>query len=473
MLTLEFFLEVLANYRPESRETPVPSVVIDSREATSGALFVALRGEKVDGHDYVADAFARGAVAALVERPVAGEYPLIDTRQSLSGTPLSGTPVATPLCLLVDDSLVALQQVAGAWRARHNIRIAGVTGSVGKTTTKELIHAVLSRRFHTLKSESSYNNEIGLPLTLLQIRLEHERAILEMGTYGRGEIAHLCSLARPHIGILTIIGPVHLERMHSLDNIVAAKQELVESLPANGTAILNKDDERVMSMAAHTQAQIFTYGLESSADLWADNIRSMGLEGIQFSLHHRGETLQNVTVPLLGRHSVHTALRAAAVGLVEGLSWEEILTGLQSITAQLRLVAVPGPQGSIVIDDTYNSSPESAIAALNLLHDLNGRRLAVLGDMLELGALEEGAHRLVGRRARVVADVLLAVGRLGRLIGEEALLTGMAEEKVYLLDDVETAVATLEKIIQPGDIILIKASRGARLDRVVSAISKG
>jgi UDP-N-acetylmuramoyl-tripeptide--D-alanyl-D-alanine ligase len=296
---------------------------------------------------------------------------------------------------------------------------------------------------------------------------------LEMGTYGRGEIAHLCSLARPHIGILTIIGPVHLERMHSLDNIAAAKQELVESLPANGTAILNKDDERVMSMAAHTQAQVFTYGLESSADLWADNIRSMGLEGIQFSLHHRGETLQNVTVPLLGRHSVHTALRAAAVGLVEGLSWEEILTGLQSITAQLRLVAVPGPQGSIVIDDTYNSSPESAIAALNLLHDLNGRRLAVLGDMLELGALEEGAHRLVGRRARVVADVLLAVGRRGRLIGEEALLTGMAEEKVYLLDNVETAVATLEKIIQPGDIILIKASRGARLDRVVSAISKG
>jgi UDP-N-acetylmuramoyl-tripeptide--D-alanyl-D-alanine ligase len=468
MLSLEFFLEALADYRPGSRETAVHSVVIDSREAAPGTLFVALPGEKADGHDYVADAFERGAVAALVERSVAAEFPLLDTRHAIPSQ-----PVATPVCLLVDNTLAALQQAARAWRARHNIRITGITGSVGKTTTKELTHAVLSRRFHTMKSESSYNNEIGLPLTLLKIRPEHERAVLEMGTYGRGEIAHLCAMARPHLGVLTMIGPVHLERMGSLANIVAAKQELVEALPPDGTAILNKDDERIMSMAGHTQAQIFTYGLERSADLWADNIRSMGLQGIQFSLHYRDETLQNVGVPLLGRHSVHTALRAAAVGLVEGLSWEEIITGLQDITAQLRMVAVPGPQGSIIIDDTYNSSPESAIAALNLLGDLNGRRLAVLGDMLELGAVEEASHRLVGRRARAVVDVLIAVGHRGRLIGEEALAAGMAKENVYLANNIDAAVATLEQIIQPHDIILVKASRGAHLDRVVAAISKG
>jgi UDP-N-acetylmuramoyl-tripeptide--D-alanyl-D-alanine ligase len=190
-------------------------------------------------------------------------------------------------------------------------------------------------------------------------------------------------------------------------------------------------------------------------------------------LHYQGETLRNVSVPLLGRHSVHTALRAAAVGLVEGLSWEEIVTGLQSTAAQLRLVAVPGPNGSIIIDDTYNSSPESAIAALNLLSDLHGRRIGVLGDMLELGAVEEAAHRLVGRRARLVVDILLAVGRRGRLIGEEALLAGMAKDNVYMADDVDSTVATLETIIQPNDIVLVKASRGARLDRVVAAISKG
>jgi UDP-N-acetylmuramoyl-tripeptide--D-alanyl-D-alanine ligase len=468
MLSVEFFLEALVGQRPVGRETAVHSVVIDSREAAPGSLFVALPGEKADGHDYVNDAFARGAVAALVERPVAGEFPLLDTRQAVQAEPLQ-----TPVCLLVHNTLAALQQAAGAWRARHKIRVAAITGSVGKTTTKELIHAVLSRRFHTLRSESSYNNEIGLPLTLLKIRPEHKRAILEMGTYGRGEIAHLCAMARPHIGILTIIGPVHLERMGSLENIVAAKQELVEALPPNGTAILNKDDERVMSMAGHTQAHIFTYGLDLSADLRAANIRSMGLEGIQFSLHYQGEILQNITVPLLGRHSVHTALRAAAIGLVEGLSWEEIITGLQAITAQLRLVAVPGPRGSIIIDDTYNSSPESAIAALNLLNDLNGRRLAVLGDMLELGAVEEASHRLVGRRARAVADVLVAVGRRGRLIGEEALLAGMTKEQVYLIEEVDEAVPILKKVIEANDIILIKGSRGARLDRLVAALSKG
>ncbi|MFQ5421222.1 MAG: glutamate ligase domain-containing protein, partial [Anaerolineae bacterium] len=180
--------------------------------------------------------------------------------------------------------------------------------------------------------------------------------------------------------------------------------------------VLNRDDELVMGMAGHTAARVFTYGLDDRADLWADNIHSMGLEGVRFTLHHGREAL-SVQVPLLGRHSVHTALRAAAVGLVDSLSWEEIIAGLAQTTAQLRLVAVPGPQGSIIIDDTYNASPDSVMAALNLLKDLDGRRLAVLGDMLELGHMEEQSHRLVGRRAADVADLLIAVGERGRWIG--------------------------------------------------------
>lgn len=365
----------------------------------------------------------------------------------------------------------ALQRLGKAWRARFGqVRVIGITGSVGKTSTKELAHAVLGRRFRTLKSEGNLNNEIGLPLTLLRLRPEHERAVLEMGTYGPGEIALLADLARPSVGVVTNIGPVHLERMGSMEAITAAKMELVAALPADGVAILNLDDERVMTMAAHTQARIFTYGLVSSADLWADEIQSMGLEGIRFRLHYGRDSL-NVQVPLLGRHSVHTALRAAAIGLVEGLAWDEIVSGLRGLSSQLRLVAASGPKQSVILDDTYNSSPDSAIAALNLLADLDGRRVAVMGDMLELGSAEEASHRLVGRRARDVADLLVTVGKRARVMAEAALEAGMNPERVVVVEDVDAAVPVLERLIEPNDFILVKGSRGVYLDRLVTALT--
>jgi len=351
--------------------------------------------------------------------------------------------------------------------------VIGITGSVGKTTTKELTHAVLSRRYKTLKSEGNYNNEIGLPLTLLTLLPEHEMAVLEMGMYTSGEIALLCDLAQPQVGVVTIIGAVHMEWLGSIEAISAAKQELVESLPGapDGVAILNMDDPLVMAMSGSTQARVVTYGLDSNADLWADNIVSMGLEGIHFTLHYEKEKL-NLQVPLLGRHSVHTALRATAVGLVEGLNWDEIISGLHGLSAQLRLVAVPGPNGSIILDDTYNSSPESALAALNLLADLEGRRIAVLGDMLELGPVEAASHRLVGRRARDVADVLVTVGPLGKLIAAEALIVGMPAEQIFIAGDSLEAVAILEDIIEPADIILVKGSRGVHMDQIVSSMGE-
>lgn len=444
------------------------SVVIDSREVKENSLFVAFAGEQVDGHDFVLQAFADGACAALVERPIPGDHLTVDTR----GTHFP-EEITTPVCILVDDTLTALQTAAKAWRARFPTRIIGVTGSVGKTSTKELIHAVLSSRYRTLKSKGNQNNEIGLPLTLLNLRRHHQRAVLEMGMYTQGEISLLCELARPHIGVVTMIGPVHMERVGSMEAIVAAKQELVEALPPDGTAILNKDDALVMSMAAHTPARIFTYGLDSSADLWADNIHSMGLDGIRFTLHHDPYESMNLRVPLLGRHSVHTSLRAAAVGLVEGMSWDEIAAGLRDTAAQLRLVAVPGPNGSIIVDDTYNSSPDSAMAALNLLQDLSGRKIAVLGDMLELGIVEEASHRLVGRRAVDVADLLIAVGTRGRWIGEEALSIGMAAENVVIVESAEMAAAALRELITQGDVVLVKGSYGMRMDRIVAALGRG
>lgn len=466
MLTLGHFLESLTDYQATDQEPPIVSVVIDSREVTTGSLFAAFAGDKVDGHEFVQDAFRRGACAALVERPVPGDHTTVDVRAGEIPTSLE-----PHVCLLVESTMVALQKAAKAWRARFSTQVIGITGSVGKTSTKELTYAVLSQRFSTLKSTGNQNNEIGLPLTLLRLQRNHQRAVLEMGMYATGEICLLCELAQPTIGVVTMIGPVHLERAGSMEAIVAAKQELIEALPAEGAAILNRDDAQVMAMAAHTKARVFTYGLDEGADLWANNIHSMGLGGIRFTLHHGPEAL-SLQVPLLGRHSVHTALRAAAVGLVEGMPWDEIAAGLRQTTPQLRLVAVPGPKNSIIIDDTYNSSPDSALAALNLLQDLDGRRIAVLGDMLELGPVEEESHRLVGRRAKDVAEILIALGKRGRWIGEEALAVGMPAKQVLIVEDVESAASSLLEIIDQDDVILVKGSLGMRMDRIVAALGR-
>jgi len=353
------------------------------------------------------------------------------------------------------------------------MRVIGVTGSVGKSTTKELAAEVLSRAFRTAKNPGNLNNEIGLPLSILKSGEGQERAVLEMGFYVPGEIKQLCEIARPQVGVVTNISHVHMERAGSLEAIVAGKTELVESLPAapEGTAILNADDEHVLAMAEHTRARVFTYGLSPKADLWASGIEGLGLEGVRFVLHH-GDTQLYVKVPLLGRHSVHTALRAAAVGYVEGLNWSQIIAGLRESKSQLRLVAVSGPDGSLLLDDTYNAAPSSVIAALNLLAELQGRRVAVLGDMLELGAYEEAGHRRVGARAAQVVEELIAVGPRAAWIADEALRTGLAEHQVTRLDNSQEAIDLLQERIGEGDVVLVKGSRGMRMDLIVAALEE-
>jgi UDP-N-acetylmuramoyl-tripeptide--D-alanyl-D-alanine ligase len=446
------------------------SVVVDSRQAGPGSLFVALPGEHTDGHAYVAHAFSRGAAAALVGRSVDAPGVLVDARQPAALPPL---PAGGPVCILVDDPLLALQRLAAAWRARFTLRVIGITGSVGKTTTKEITAAVLSQRFATLKNRGNLNNEIGLPLTVLELDEHHQRVVLEMGMYDVGEIAQLCRIAQPHVGVVTNVGPVHLERLGTVERIAQAKAELIQALPSDGVAVLNRDDALVAAMASQTHAQIFWYGLDPHADLWADEIEGEGLEGIRFRFHHRGETL-HVRVPLLGRHSVHTALRAAAVGLVEGLNWEEIVRGMQQLDVQLRLIASRGLNGATLLDDTYNASPASTMAALNLLADLpvqHGRRIAVLGDMLELGSYEEEGHRKVGVRAADVVDLLVTVGWRAQLIAEEARAAGMPPDKVLALDNAEAALAELRSIMGPGDVVLVKGSRAVRMDEIATALT--
>jgi UDP-N-acetylmuramoyl-tripeptide--D-alanyl-D-alanine ligase len=347
--------------------------------------------------------------------------------------------------------------------------VIGITGSVGKSSTKELAWAVLRQRFNTLKSPGNLNNEIGLPLTLLHLDQSHERVVLEMGTYDLGEIRTLCAIAAPQVGVVTNVGPTHLERLKTVERIAQAKAELVQALPPDGVAILNQDDPYVRAMARQTQARVFTYGLTPEADLWADDIVSEGLEGIHFVLHYQGEAL-HTKVPLLGHHSVHTALRATAVGVVEGMTWHEIFSGLQDSSVQLRLVSVPGSNGSTLLDDTYNASPTSTIAALNLLDDLSGRKIAVLGDMAELGDYEEEGHRKVGCRAADTVDLLVAVGRRARLIAEEAQACGLAPEAITQVDSNDEAIAYLRRVTQAGDIVLVKGSRSMAMEDIVGAL---
>jgi UDP-N-acetylmuramoyl-tripeptide--D-alanyl-D-alanine ligase len=476
MLTLADIFQAFTQTRPAgSEQIPISLAVADSRQVQPGALFVALKGETLDGHDFIADALTRGAVAFIaearaIERGLGPNVHWIDLEQSrvagLQPGPLSRAPVG----FIAPSSLGALQQLATFWRRKFACQVIGVTGSVGKSSTKELIAAVLRQRFNTFKSEGNLNSEIGLPLTLLQMNESHERAVLEMGMYALGEITLLCEIAQPRIGVVTNVGPVHLERLGTIENIARAKSELPQALPSDGWAILNGDDARVIAMKDQTRARVFCYGLNPQCDVWADQITSLGLSGIAFVLHYRDEVL-HVRVPLLGRHSVHTALAATAVGLVEELSWDEILHGLRDVSAQLRLLAVPAENGATILDDTYNSSPASALAALNLLADLNGRKIAVLGDMLELGSEELHGHQVVGGRAAQVVDVLIAVGKRGRWIGEAARDAGLSEKNILFAESNAQAIELLRQVMRAGDIVLIKGSRGVKMEEIVNALA--
>jgi len=475
MLTLADVIEALTKIRPADANEVVTEAAVDSRQVIPGGLFVALPGERVDGHNYVGEAFQHGASFALIQHEISGPYQTLRlTPDKLPSLP-SGQDFSfpnekeVPICLVVENTLTALQQIARFWRQKLDLSVVGITGSVGKSTTKEEVFEVLSQRYRTLKSPGNMNNEIGLPLTILRLGAGYQRAVLEMGFYVPGEIALLCEIARPQIGVITNIGTVHAERAGSQEAIFRGKSELVQALPGDGVAILNKDDLLVSQMAELTRARVFFYGLDPEADLWADEVDGLGLEGIRFRLHYQGETL-HVHIPMIGQHSVHTALRAAAVGLVDGLTWQEILDGLRHGYTQLRLTAVRSESGALLLDDTYNASPESMLAALNLLEELDGYKVAVLGDMLELGKYEKQGHEIVGVRAAEVADVLITIGSLGHMIAEAARWSGMQAGKVIEFETTDEAIAYLQKSLTDKDVVLIKGSHSIRMDRIVSSL---
>lgn len=468
MLTLADIIEALQETRPVGDTPGVTEAVVDSRHAIPGSLFVAIKGDRTDGHLYVADAFKNGAHLALVQKEIDPSIPVVDLT-----TPLAENFIfpALPFALRVENTEKALQAIAAFWRRRFNVRVIGITGSVGKSTTKELIAELLGKRFRTLKNQGNFNNEIGLPLTLLRLGPGYQCVVLEMGFYKPGDIDLLCNIAQPQVGVLTNIGTVHASRAKSQEAIAMGKSELVQALPASpiGTAILNKDDPLVVPMQNLTKASVFFYGLDPSADLWADQIESQGLEGIRFRIHYMGESF-TLQTPLIGRHSIHTILRAISVALIEGLTWGEIITGLHLSSSQLRLVVVQTRHGALLLDDTYNAAPESMLASLNLLSELPGRKIAVLGGMNELGPYELSGHKKVGLRAAEVVDELITYRDNARMIHDAARKAGFPAEHLSHAETQEEIVAYLDNMLRTGDVVLVKGAHSLRMDDIVQAL---
>lgn len=435
-----------------SSDRPVRGAAVDSRRVRPGNLFVALPGERTDGHDHLVEAVEAGAAALLISRP--GPLP---------------AAIGDVTVIRVGRPIAALQALAAAWRRRFEPLTVGITGSIAKTSTKDAIASVLATRFRTLRNEGNENNEIGLPLTVLRLGPEDEALVLEMGMYVEGEIADLVRIGLPRIGVVTAVQPVHLSRIGSLGAIEAEKGRLVEGLPPDGTAVLNADDPRVRGMASRTVARIVTYGFAADADIGAERVETAGEAGMRFVLRTPAGR-HPVAISTLGRHAVHNALAAAAVGTIAGLSLDEIAVGLATWSAAAHRGELIRLGDVTVVDDSYNAAPASMLAALDILASLRGRRIAVLGEMLELGETHDAGHREVGRAAARVADLLVVVGADAGGIADGAREAGLEPERILRAADLEAAHDLLRPRLVAGDVVLVKASRGIALDRLVDAL---
>ena len=415
------------------------AVITDSRQAVPGCLFAAIPGERADGHDYIGAAAERGAVCALCER---------------------FTPCDLPQ-LRVPDVQAALRELAAFYRAQFDIPFIGVTGSVGKTTAKEMIASVLSQRFHTLRTEKNFNNELGVPLTLFRLEPSHEAAVVEMGISHFGEMTRLTAMVRPDIAVFTLIGDAHLEFLGDRAGVLRAKAEILNGMSAGGLVIANGDDAALRGYDFGRET--LRFGLGEDCDLRARDLRADPAGYLACVLEGRGRRVP-VRVPGVGRHMAYAALMGAAVGMALGLTDDEIARGIEgfkNVGSRGRLVRA----GSLtILDDCYNANPTSAAAALDALAAMPGRRVAVLGDMLELGERGPALHHSLGQRAAKCADLTLACGPLARRIAE-----GAAPASRWY-PDTAALLTALPDLIRPGDVILVKASHAMGFDAVTKTL---
>jgi UDP-N-acetylmuramoyl-tripeptide--D-alanyl-D-alanine ligase len=431
-------------------DAPLAGVSIDSRTIQLGQVFFAIAGERFDGHDFLAEVAARGAAAAVVHRDAPAP----------SGLPL----------VRVDDTTRALGDLARHWRLAAALPVAVVTGSVGKTTTKDMTAALLGLRGPVLKTEGNLNNRYGLPLTLLRLRPEHATAVLELGMSAAGELLALSAIAQPDIAVITNVAPVHLEFFASVDAIAEAKAEVLEGLRADGVAVLNGDDPRVRQMGEARKRRIVWFGRDRRYDVSAESWRGTPF-GMRFDLRVGGKTV-DVALPLAGPHFVSNFLAAAAVAHVQGIPAEAMAEAATHLTAahhrgEVRRLG----EGVILIDDCYNSSPDALAAAVVTLGMASARRrVAVLGDMLELGPTGPALHREQGAALAGTVDVVVAVGPLAEQLLEGARSAGVLAARLHHFADSAQAAAAVGAIVEPGDAVLVKGSRGIRLETVVDAL---
>jgi UDP-N-acetylmuramoyl-tripeptide--D-alanyl-D-alanine ligase len=430
---------------------PVTGVSIDSRTLAVGDAFVAIRGHHLDGHAFLVDAAGRGAACLVVHTlsdDVPGHVPLI----------------------LVEDTTVALGRLAAWHRAKFSIPVVAVTGSNGKTTTKEMIAALLATRWRTHRPQASFNNQWGLPLTILRLAPEHQALVVEIGANQPGEIAALAAIAQPTVAVVTMVAPVHTEFFGSIDGVREEKAALVRAVPADGHVVLNADDPRVASMARDTAATVLTYGGSAAADVRAIGDVVEDPDGLRFVLQARGDQAP-VRLAFPGRHNVANALAAAAVGVALGVRLDEIARGLGNARPVAGRCVWRRAGDVLILDDTYNANPVSVRAALDTLGAPRGagRLIVVLGDMLELGATTDEAHREIGREiaGRGVTE-FVGVGRYAALAVAEARDAGL--ENALHTASFDDTVAHLLKRLGAGDVVLVKGSRGMRMERVVDAL---
>ena len=419
------------------------SVVIDSRTVEAGDFFVAYKGERVDGHDYISAAFDRGAVCCLAQRVPEGE---------------------TRPILLVPDVQAALEQICAEYRRDLRLPVIGITGSVGKTSAKEMISAVLSQRLNVLKTDKNLNNQIGVPMTISRIRPEHQAAVVEMGISGFGEMSVLAKIARPDMAVFTLIGHAHLEFLHDLDGVLRAKTEMLDFMADDAPVLINGDDEKLRGLQCRQKK--ISFGLGENCDIRAENIR-LGESGETFCDIVYGERRIPVEIRASGRHMIYAALEGAAVGLLMGLSDGEIVKGVASFETVGRRAAVCDTGFITLIDDSYNANPDSVKCGIDSLMKMPGRHVCILGDMLELGEGSGEMHFDVGRYAgEKGAELVLTSGPLSK-----ETCRGAGERGRHFATR-EELIAALPGLIQKGDRVLVKASLGSRFDQISEALKE-
>ena len=437
-------------------KTEALGVVIDSRKIEKGFVFIATRGERVDGHSFIDSAFEKGAIGVVCEKTPAnpkGAY------------------------ILVKDSFQALKDIAEFYRRQLDIKAVGITGSVGKTSTKEFIAGVLAKGFNTLKTEGNFNNEIGLPLTVLRIKEDCEAAVLEMGISDFGEMTRLSKIAKPDICVITNIGQCHLENLGTRDGILKAKTEIFEFMDKDGSVCLNGDDDKLATIKEVNGKRPLFFGMGRQNDIYADNYENKGLDGSSARIHIKSggaETAFDAQIPLLGEHMVYNALAAAAVGVLLGLSPEQISEGISSVKPVGGRSHVIRTDSYTIIDDCYNANPVSMRAALDLLsQSSDARKVAILGDMFELGENENALHAQTGEYAADGrTDVLICVGKLCKNMYDAAQNVENSATELHYFEDKAQMLSALDRLLKKGDTVLVKASHGMGFDEVVKKLSE-